>query len=64
MRNHDLTKTLTVEQIQTVLELVFEDDMGYGYKNPEGFGGHYADNNRQAMSVDEVMDLMVREADR
>ena len=65
IRNCDLDKTLTIEQVQKVLEEAFpRDGETRVYANPEGFGGHYYVDNEDILDTEYVMQKMVEEADR
>lgn len=66
IRNFDLNKTVTIKQIQDVLEEVFPEDgeTEVIYKNPDGFGGHYYVDNWEVLDIEKVVKRMVEEADR
>lgn len=64
IRNGDLDKTLTIEQVQKVLEEAFPTTGGtWVDSNPEGFGAHYVEN-KDILDTEYVMQKMVEEADR
>lgn len=64
IRNCDLDKTLTIEQVQKVLEEAFPTTGGtWVDANPEGFGSHYVEN-KDILDTEYVMKMMVEEADK
>lgn len=64
IRNFDLDKTLTIEQVWRVLDEVIPRDGGkWVDANPDGFESHYIEN-KDILDTEYVMKMMVEEADK